>query len=142
MGISIGTADIKRLRKNATNDIILTQELKTLHNMFVVDIVFVTSYLLCSIDGIMWLVADPSHVIGLYPNLLPDEFRSQLAYPDRMPELEGGQLENGIFALIDYLTQVVITFSIIDFMIMIISMIGYLVSLDMVVTRYILYFSR
>ena len=52
------------------------------------------------------LISDPSHVIGLYPNLLPDEFRNQLAYPDRMPELEGPMLEKGIFALIDYLTQV------------------------------------
>jgi len=47
-------------------------------------------------------------VIGLYPNLLPEEFRNQLAYPDRMPELDGSDLEKGIFALIDYLTQVIL----------------------------------
>jgi hypothetical protein len=52
------------------------------------------------------LVADPSHVIGLYPNLLPQEYRNELEYPDRVPELEGIDLENGYLALIEYLTHV------------------------------------
>ncbi|XP_060077097.1 vam6/Vps39-like protein [Ylistrum balloti] len=51
------------------------------------------------------LGTDPSHVIGLYPNLLPSEYRSQLEYPNRPPELEGGDLEKGLLALQDYLTQ-------------------------------------
>ncbi|XP_033733768.1 LOW QUALITY PROTEIN: vam6/Vps39-like protein [Pecten maximus] len=51
------------------------------------------------------LGTDPSHVIGLYPNLLPNEYRSQLEYPNRPPELEGGDLEKGLLALQDYLTQ-------------------------------------
>lgn len=51
------------------------------------------------------LGTDPSHVIGLYPNLLPNEYRSQLEYPKRPPELEGGDLEKGLLALQDYLTQ-------------------------------------
>ena len=51
------------------------------------------------------LGTDPSHVIGLYPNLLPQEFRKQLDYPSRLPDLEGGELEKGLSALQDYLTQ-------------------------------------
>ncbi|XP_021362075.1 vam6/Vps39-like protein isoform X2 [Mizuhopecten yessoensis] len=51
------------------------------------------------------LGTDPSHVIGLYPNLLPNEYRSQLEYPKRPPELEGGDLEKGLLSLQDYLTQ-------------------------------------
>jgi len=49
---------------------------------------------------------DPSHVIGLYPNLLPEDFRKQLDYPDALPDLDGAELERGILSLIDYLTQV------------------------------------
>ena len=51
-------------------------------------------------------LSDPSHVIGLYPNLLPQDFRNQLEYPDKLPELEGVELEKGLLALINYLTQV------------------------------------
>lgn len=50
--------------------------------------------------------SDPSHVIGLYPNLLPEDFRKQLDYPDALPDLDGTELERGILSLIDYLTQV------------------------------------
>jgi len=46
-------------------------------------------------------------VIGLYPNLLPEDFRKQLDYPDALPDLDGTELERGILSLIDYLTQVV-----------------------------------
>lgn len=49
------------------------------------------------------LDTDPSHVIGLYPNLLPQEFRKQLDYPEKLPDLEGSDLEKGLMALIDYL---------------------------------------
>ncbi|KAI0225860.1 Vam6/Vps39-like protein [Lamellibrachia satsuma] len=51
------------------------------------------------------LGTDPSHVIGLYPNLLPQDFRKQLEYPDRLPDLQGVELEKGLMALIEYLTQ-------------------------------------
>ena len=54
----------------------------------------------------LFFFSDPSHVIGLYPNLLPQDFRNQLEYPDKLPELEGYELENGLIALIEYLTQV------------------------------------
>jgi len=50
---------------------------------------------------------DPSHVVGLFPNLLPGDYRSQLEYPDRIPDLDGTELERGLTCLIDYLTQVV-----------------------------------
>ncbi|KAJ8308553.1 hypothetical protein KUTeg_013427 [Tegillarca granosa] len=51
------------------------------------------------------LETDPSHVIGLYPNLLPQDFRNQLDYPSSLPDLEGGELEKGLLALQEYLTQ-------------------------------------
>ncbi|CAH1791977.1 unnamed protein product [Owenia fusiformis] len=50
------------------------------------------------------LGTDASHVIGLYPNLLPQDFRNQLEYPDKLPDLEGAELEKGLLALIEYLT--------------------------------------
>lgn len=51
------------------------------------------------------LGTDPSHVIGLYPNLLPQDYRKQLDYPARVPNLEGGELEKALSALQDYLTN-------------------------------------
>ncbi|KAK3093225.1 hypothetical protein FSP39_012933 [Pinctada imbricata] len=51
------------------------------------------------------LGTDPSHVIGLYPNLLPQEYRNKLEYPEKPPDLEGGDLEKALLALQDYLTQ-------------------------------------
>ena len=52
------------------------------------------------------LNTDPSHVIGLFPDLLPEEFRSKLEYPTKPPELVGADLESGLFCLIDYLLEV------------------------------------
>ncbi|XP_054708106.1 vam6/Vps39-like protein [Uloborus diversus] len=52
------------------------------------------------------LETDPSHVIGLFPNLLPEEFRSSLEYPDGLPNLQGTELETGLLALTDYLVEV------------------------------------
>ena len=51
-------------------------------------------------------VIDPSHVIGLYPNLLPQDFLKQLEYSDRLPDLQGVELERGLMVLIEYLTEV------------------------------------
>ena len=45
-------------------------------------------------------------MIGLYPNLLPQDFRKQLEYPEKLPDLEGSDLEKGLMALIDYLKDV------------------------------------
>lgn len=54
---------------------------------------------------IIHLFPDPSHVIGLYPDLLPKEYRKQLEYPDTLPDLNGSELEKGLLSLIEYLTQ-------------------------------------
>lgn len=51
-------------------------------------------------------VIDPTHVIGLYPDLLPSDYRKQLHYPNPLPTLSGVELERAHLALIDYLTQV------------------------------------
>ena len=69
-----------------------------------------TLYFCCQIRPMssdsVFLLSDPSHVIGLYPNLLPQDYRNLLEYPDLLPELEGGELEKGLLSLIEYLTQV------------------------------------
>jgi hypothetical protein len=49
---------------------------------------------------------DASHVIGLFPGLLPPEFRHQIEYPGTVPELRGADLENGMSSLIVFLTNV------------------------------------
>lgn len=51
-------------------------------------------------------IADPTQVIGLFPELLPSEFRKQLEYPAPPPQLTAGELEKGCLALVEYLTQV------------------------------------
>uniref|UniRef100_A0A669EDG3 VPS39 subunit of HOPS complex n=1 Tax=Oreochromis niloticus TaxID=8128 RepID=A0A669EDG3_ORENI len=51
------------------------------------------------------LGTDPTHVIGLYPDLLPGDYRKQLHYPNPLPALSGAELEKAHLALIDYLTQ-------------------------------------
>ncbi|XP_027028386.1 vam6/Vps39-like protein [Tachysurus fulvidraco] len=51
------------------------------------------------------LGTDPTHVIGLYPDLLPSDYRKQLHYPNPLPTLSGVELERAHLALIDYLTQ-------------------------------------
>ena len=48
----------------------------------------------------------PSHVIGLFKNLLPPEFQSKLKYPDDLPDLQGTSLKNGLEELILFLTKV------------------------------------
>lgn len=45
-------------------------------------------------------------MIGLYPELLPSDYRRQLHYPNPVPSLSGPELEKAHLALIDYLTQV------------------------------------
>jgi hypothetical protein len=44
--------------------------------------------------------------MGLYPDLLPTDYRKQLQYPNPLPVLSGAELEKAHLALIDYLTQV------------------------------------
>lgn len=47
--------------------------------------------------------------MGLYPDLLPTDYRKQLQYPNPLPTLSGAELEKAHLALIDYLTQVGLT---------------------------------
>lgn len=51
------------------------------------------------------LGTDPTHVIGLYPDLLPTEYKKQIHYPNPVPGLSGAELEKAHLALIDYLAQ-------------------------------------
>ncbi|KAM4664640.1 vam6/Vps39-like protein isoform 2-T2 [Discoglossus pictus] len=51
------------------------------------------------------LGTDPTHVIGMYPDLLPSDYKKQLHYPNPVPTLSGAELEKANLALIDYLTQ-------------------------------------
>ena len=78
-----------------------------------------------SMNVFFQLDIDPSHVIGLYPDLLPTVFRNQLQYPDKVkvldssfmpyiyicfltkvPTMHGRDMENAILALVEYLTQI------------------------------------
>jgi len=59
-----------------------------------------------SMDVFYKLNIDPSHVIGLIGGLLPVEYQEKLSYPDTPPSLQGRELENGLLALIEFLTQV------------------------------------
>eukprot|EP00079_Xenopus_tropicalis_P028589 XP_012823570.1 PREDICTED: vam6/Vps39-like protein isoform X2 [Xenopus tropicalis] len=58
-----------------------------------------------SMQGFAKLGTDPTHVIGMYPDLLPSDYRKQLQYPNPVPALSGAELEKASLALIDYLTQ-------------------------------------
>ncbi|XP_006825770.1 vam6/Vps39-like protein [Saccoglossus kowalevskii] len=51
------------------------------------------------------LGTDPAQVIGLFPDLLPQDYRNQLEYPSKPPELSGSELEKGLLGLIEYLTH-------------------------------------
>eukprot|EP00040_Diaphanoeca_grandis_P029545 m.173140 g.173140 ORF g.173140 m.173140 type:complete len:903 (-) comp31717_c4_seq1:125-2833(-) len=51
------------------------------------------------------LKMDPTHVIGLYPDLLKAEVRDKFKYPMRTPTLVGAELETALNFLIEYLTQ-------------------------------------
>ncbi|XP_063296277.1 vam6/Vps39-like protein [Pelobates fuscus] len=51
------------------------------------------------------LGTDPTHVIGLFADLLPFEYKKQIQYPSPLPVLAAPELETANLALIDYLTQ-------------------------------------
>ena len=59
-----------------------------------------------SVDIFEELNICPSHVIGLFRDLLPPEFQSKLKYPDDLPDLQGTSLKNGLEELIRFLTTV------------------------------------
>ena len=54
----------------------------------------------------LFCTTDPSHVIGLYPRLLPPNFRNSLVYPSQLPQLNGTEFENSVIELSKYLTEV------------------------------------
>ena len=58
-----------------------------------------------SLNMFLQLNIDPSHVIGLYDSMLPEGFRSEIRYPDKVQSLQGRELENALQALIEYITQ-------------------------------------
>ncbi len=51
-------------------------------------------------------------MIGLFPDLLPVEFRKKVEYPETVPVLQGRDLDLAVLALIKYLTEVVKVFNI------------------------------
>lgn len=67
---------------------------------------FLNALLILRKQLVLLFVIDPTHVIGLYPDLLPSDYRKQLHYPNPLPTLSGAELEKAHLALIDYLTQV------------------------------------
>jgi tetratricopeptide (TPR) repeat protein len=58
-----------------------------------------------AIDLYSELKVDPSIIIGLYPELLPEEFRSRLDYPSPVPILSGNELDEAITILVQYLVE-------------------------------------
>nr|CAB3267641.1 vam6/Vps39-like protein [Phallusia mammillata] len=58
-----------------------------------------------SLENFLKLKTDPAQVIGLFPDLLPTEYKKQLIYPYDPPVLKGSELEKGLLALIEFLTE-------------------------------------
>lgn len=77
---------------------------ETIQNLFAFDM-FCQKRFDESLQLFAQLQTDPTQVIGLFPELLPSEFRKQLEYPTPPPPLTPGELEKGCLALVEYLTQ-------------------------------------
>jgi len=58
----------------------------------------------------MLLFSDPYEVIRLFPELLPQQSRGSQELEQR-PKLQDRDLENGLLALIEFLTEVLIHLS-------------------------------
>jgi len=52
------------------------------------------------------LDTDPCHVIGVFPNLLPEDFRKTFDYPYPLPDFSDGDLQQGMHHLTGYLAKV------------------------------------
>ena len=52
------------------------------------------------------ILSDLSHVVGMFPDLLPSKLRNSFEYPDKLPQLHGNDLDRALLALIDYLKVV------------------------------------
>ncbi|XP_043220624.1 vam6/Vps39-like protein [Amphibalanus amphitrite] len=81
------------------------QQRQHIRNLYAFDL-FTQKHFKEAMQIFLELNTDPSHVIGLFPDLLPQQYWSQLEYPGRLAELQGRDLENGLVALSDYLIQV------------------------------------
>nr|CAG4642300.1 EOG090X0131 [Evadne anonyx] len=84
---------------------IRTQQVQHIQSLFAFDL-FKKNSFDESLQLFLKLNSDPSYVIGLFPDLLPMDFRKQLEYPETIPSLQGRELEQAVLALIKYLTEV------------------------------------
>ena len=83
----------------------LTQRITEIETLHAFDL-FCNSKFKEAMDIFLKLDVDASHVIGLYSDLLPDEFQEALQYPpDCLPKLQGRSIENATLALISYLVD-------------------------------------
>lgn len=88
-----------------SRNIILTNLCNYFSNL---QLVIINKYLITVFRLQLWnlLFSDPSYVIGLFPDLLPVEFRKKVEYPEAVPILQGKDLDLAVLALIKYLTEV------------------------------------
>ena len=82
-----------------------TKRVQQIRTLYAFDL-FVNHKFKESLDVFYQLDIDPCHVIGLVPKLLPKEHRDSLAYPDKLPLIQGRSLEEALLAMVEYLTQV------------------------------------
>ena len=81
------------------------QRIESIQNLYAFDL-FCQKRFEESLQRFAQLETDPTQVIGLFPDLLPIDFRKQLEYPAPPPNLLPGEFEKGCLALVEYLTQV------------------------------------
>jgi hypothetical protein len=94
---------LTNVSENKVND--KAQRVQKIQTLFAFDL-FCNFKFKESMEVFYKLDIDASHVIGLYTELLPPEFSNQLQYPDKLPLLQGRDMENGYSALVEYLTSV------------------------------------
>ncbi|KAG0702685.1 Vam6/Vps39-like protein [Chionoecetes opilio] len=59
-----------------------------------------------AMDLFLTLNTDLPFVIGMYPDMVPEEYRSRLQYPYPVPVLSGAELEKALQALVHFLLEV------------------------------------
>nr|CAG4646809.1 EOG090X0131 [Megafenestra aurita]SVE92222.1 EOG090X0131 [Megafenestra aurita] len=84
---------------------IRTQQVQHIQSLFAFNL-FQKHHFDESLQLFFKLATDPSYVIGLFPDLLPVEFRKKVEYPETVPILQGRDLDLAVLALIKYLTEV------------------------------------
>jgi hypothetical protein len=68
-------------------------------------VLMVGHYTMCCFSRIILLFSDPYEVIRLFPELLPQQSRGHQE-PEQHPRLQDRDLESGLLALIEFLTEV------------------------------------